>query len=219
MNDKIEAVFLGLDPAKHTSGASILAPDYGGMDEPEHAFDGNYFLHEFGKVVSQSERERFVSSALDMAAEAKLPLIVVAEVWDPPRDRKIRLPGGEFAYARDPKWTYETILGIGEGWGRWSAEIESANEYLVEQGLPKIIVLRRTPNDWRDTLFGPRRPRDTAALKALAQRYFKAVFGYDASPDVAEAGCIALVGTTAPEAAAAAQAWREPRRRRRKRAS
>ena len=217
--NQIEAVFLGLDPAKHTSGASILAPDYGGMDEQEHAFDGNYFLHEFGKVVSQTERERFVGSALDLSTELNLPLIVVAEVWDPPRDRKVRLPGGEFAYARDPKWTYETILGIGEGWGRWSAEIESANEFLLEKGRHKITVLRATPNIWRDALFGPRRPRDTDSLKAVAQRYFKAVFGYDASPDVAEAGCIALFGTTADEARAAAQTWQKPQRRRRKKAS
>ena len=111
----------------------------------------------------------------------------------------MRLPDGSFAFARDPKWTYETILGIGEGWGRWSAEIESANEFLSEEGLAPLVVVRVTPNDWRDAVFGVRRPKDTEALKVTAERYFEGVFGHRVANDIAEAGCISLWGTTSVE--------------------
>ena len=215
----IEAVILGIDPAKHTSGATLLVPYYGSITEVPKPFDGSYAIDKFGKVVSQSERERFVQALLDTALELKLPPVVVAETWDPPRDRRIRLPNGETAFARDPKWTYETILGIGEGWGRWSAELESANEYLAEEGLPPLIVVRVTPNDWRDAVFGPRRAKDTEALKATASRYFEGVFGYAVPDDIAEAGCISLWGTTAVEVDTLMQEralLAKPRKRRKK---
>ncbi len=208
----IEAVLLAIDPAKHTSGAIILAPDYGGDtlagEADGHPFEGGYVLHEYGKVTSQAERERFLESFLDTAMELELPLVVVAEEWDPPVNRKLRLPGNQSGLLMDPKWTYSTVLGIGEGWGRWAAEIESASEFLVEEEkLPAISVVRRTPNEWRDALFGPRRPKDGPALKETACRYFEGVFGFAASHDISEAGCIGLWGTTAPDVRAAVEAW------------
>jgi hypothetical protein len=217
-----EAVFLAIDPALHTSGAAILAPDYGGMDaDQQHAFNGDYTLYEFGKVVSQSERNRYVETLIELSEELSLPAVVIAETWDGPRDRKIRLPGGELAFARDPKWTYTTILGIGEGWGRWSAEIEAANEFLDGEGRASILVERVLPNDWRDALFGLQRAKDTETLKATACRYFEGVFGYAASDDIAEAGCIGLYGITAPAIAdkvmalnAQRAAVKKPKRRR-----
>jgi hypothetical protein len=210
MTVPVEAVLLALDPAKHTSGAVILVPDYGNgmLGEDEHPFEGNYVLSEYGKVVSQSERGRFVESALDTAMEFDLPLIVVAEEWDPPRLKRLRLPGDQSGLLMDPKWTYTTVLGIGEGWGRWTAEIETASEYLVEEEkLPPIPVIRATPNTWRDALFGARRPKDSVSLKETARRYFEGVFGFAASHDISEAGCLSLWGTTAEEVAAAAAAW------------
>ena len=216
-----EAVFLAIDPALHTSGAAILAPDYGGMDsDQQHAFNGDYTLYEFGKVVSQSERNRYIETLIELSEEMRLPAVVIAEIWDGPRDRKIRLPGGELAYARDPKWTYTTILGIGEGWGRWSAEIEAANEFLQSEGRAPIILERVLPNDWRDALFGLQRAKDTETLKATACRYFEGVFGYAASDDIAEAGCIGLYGLTAPaiveKIAVSAQSFsvKKPKKRR-----
>lgn len=222
-NTPIEAVILGLDPAKHRSGACILMPDYGPMDGSPQPFSGQYVLHEFGKVVSQAERERIMESFIDLALEMHLPPVVMAEEWDPPHDRRVRLPNGEIVYARDPKWTYETILGIGEGWGRWSAEIECVNEMLIEEdNMPPVLLQRVTPNDWRDEMFGPRRPRETEPLKITAQRYFKGVFGYDVSDDIAEAGCISLFATTAPAVASAVVGWREslqkPKARKKRRA-
>lgn len=209
-SDLIEAVIFAIDPAKHTSGAVILAPDYGNTmaGEEEHPFEGVYALMEYGKVTSQSERERFMESALETAMELELPLVIVAEDWDPPRTRKLRLPGNEPGLLMDPKWTYTTVLGIGEGWGRWAAEIESASTFLDEEhGLPAVPVIRKTPNEWRDGLFGPRRPKEGTALKETACRYFQGVFGFSASHDISEAGCMALWGTTSDEVRTAAEAW------------
>jgi hypothetical protein len=206
----IEAVFLGLDPAKHTSGAALLAPDYGNpmLGEEEHPFEGSYALLEYGKVECQSERERFVESALGTAMEMGLPLVVVAEEWDPPRHKKVRLPGNQLGVLLDPKWTYQTVLGIGEGWGRWMAELESASVFMVEEEeMPPLLIERVTPNDWRDGLFGPRRAKDTTALKVTAQRYFEGVFGINASDDISEAACIALWGTTSPTVLSAVEGW------------
>jgi len=197
----VEAVILSLDPAKHRSGATILVPDYGNplLDEEEHPFRGDYVIAEFGKVESQGERRRYLEAAVEYAEEAPqpLPVVVVAEEWDPPRDRRVRGPGGRFYLLKDQKWTYTTILGIGEGWGLWQAEIHAINESFAEDGLPSIPVLRVTPNEWQ-LLYGPHRPKDTEARKATACRWFEAVFGYKAADDIAEAACIGLWATQAP---------------------
>jgi hypothetical protein len=210
MTDPIEVVLLAIDPAKHTSGAAILIPDYGNplVGENEHPFNGTYVLAEFGKVETQGERNRFVEAFIEAAFELKLPPVVVAEEWDPPVDRRVRLPNGETGIVRDPKWTYPTILGIGEGWGRWSAELESANEYLEGEKYPNLPVVRVKPNEWRDAIFPRPRPKDTQALKETARRYFKGVFGYDVSDDLAEAGCIGLWGTTALAVHGGAEVWK-----------
>jgi hypothetical protein len=189
----------------------ILIPDYGNglSGEDPRPFNGSYAIHEFGKVESQGERERYVSSLLEMSFELSLPPIVVAEEWDPPVDRRIRMAGGETGFLKDPRWTYQTILGIGEGWGRWTAEIETASAYLEsESNLPWLPVVRVTPNDWRDGIFPRPRPRDRQALKETAARVFEGVFGYAVSEDVAEAGCIGLWAIQAPQVAAAAEVWK-----------
>lgn len=206
----IEAAFLAIDPALHTSGAAILLPDTGTINE-SYPFKGDYSLYEFGKVLSQSERERYVEALLDSADELDLPPIIVAETWAPPVDRKIRLPGGETAYARDPKWTYDTILGIGEGWGRWSAEIEAANEFLREEKRSEILLVRVLPNDWRDRVFGTHRARDTDSLKAAACQFFQGVFGYAVSDDIAEAGLIGIYALNEPSIVRYVEQWHAER--------
>lgn len=211
-----EAVVLAIDPALHTSGAVILAPDYGnGMaGEDPHPFRGDYFLHEFGKVTSQAERERYVTALLELSEELSndqgkhIPPVIIAEEWDGPRDRRIRLGDGSFGWARDPRWTYQTIMGIGEGWGRWSAEIEVANEVRREEKIsPDIILQRVLPNDWRDKVFGEHRAKDSETLKTVAVRYFKGVFGFDVSDDVAEAGCIGIFGLQSSFIASEVRQW------------
>ena len=154
-----EAVFLALDPALHTSGAAIVLPDYGPMDKAPQPFRGEYILHEFGKVVSQGERTRYIETLLDLSDELDLPPVIVAETWDPPRNRHV---GPNREYKPDQKWSFKTVLGMGEGWGRWSAEIEAANEARREDKLQDIILERVLPNDWRDTVFGKRRPKDSS---------------------------------------------------------
>jgi len=206
----VEAVLLSLDPAKHTSGATILVPDYGNglLGEAEHPFEGNYVLTEFGKVLTQAERGRFVESALDYALELGLPLIVIAEEWDPPRLKKLRLPGGALGLLMDPKWTYKTVLGMGEGWGLWHAEILAASSFLEEdENLPPIPIVRTTPNIWHHDVLPPPVPKDSAAIKQTACRVFEGVFGFKASEDISEAGCIGLWGTESKEVAAAVEAW------------
>ena len=207
----IEAVFLGLDPAKHTSGAVILAPDYGNtlLGEKEHPFDGRFYFEEYGKVITQAERERFTQAAFDCAEELGLPLIVVAEEWDPPRVRKMRLPGpgSRFAIVMDPRWTYKTILGMGEGWGLWNAIFHISNETLAEDKLPALHIERVTPNDWRDDLWGPRRAKDSEGAKSQAQRFIETVFGVIVSGDIAEAGCIAMWGATSIAVREAVREW------------
>lgn len=209
MTDAVEAVLLCLDPAKHTSGAALLVPDYGNgiAGEEPHPFEGEYILQEFGKVTSQSERERFVESLLGEAMELDLPPVVVAEEWDPPRLKTIR-SGGVFQVVMDPKWTYTTVLGIGEGWGLWNAELLSANAFLEEEeNLPPIPVVRTKPNEWRDEVFPAPRPKDQTALKETARRVFEGVFGFAASDDISEAGCIGLWATRSPQVASAAAQW------------
>ena len=112
----------------------------------------------------------------------------------------------------DPKWTYKTILGMGEGWGRWAAELESASAFLVEEGFPPLIIIRKTPNDWRDALWGGRRGKSTEAANEQAKRFFEGVFGLAvAYVDVAVAGCIALCGTTEAAVADAVKKWHASR--------
>lgn len=205
MIEPIEAAFLAIDPAKHTSGAAILLPDYGNpmFEEEPHPFEGNYVLAEFGKVVSQEERGRFVEAFLDEALELDLPMIVVAEEWDPPRPHRV----GEHL-VMDPKWTYTTVLGIGEGWGLWNAELLSASQYLEEEyALPALPIIRFKPNEWRPRVLPAPLPKDTAALKQTAMRVFEGVFGMRASEDISEAGCIGLCATRSPEVKTAVEAW------------
>ena len=210
-----EAVVLSVDPAKHTSGATILIPDYGNPNfEKPHPFRGDYVLYEFGKVETQGERERFVESMLEMSEELShsqkkhIPPVFVAEEWDGPRDRRIRLAGGEMGWARDPRWTYTTIMGVGEGWGRWSAEIEMANENRREDKLgPDILLHRVLTNDWRNDVFGEHRAQDRDTLKSMAVRLFAGVFGFDVSDDIAEAGCIGLYTLRSPTIAEAVAEW------------
>lgn len=198
----IEAIFLGIDAAKHTSGAALLLPDYGGMDEEdEHPFEGNYYLAEFGKVESQSERNRFVDSLVEHALDLELPAVVVAEAWDPPRHKKRRLAEGGWGVVLDQKWTPKTVFGMGEGWGRWMAEIETANEYLQEEGGEGIILMTRKPNEWRPGIFPAPLPKRSEDLKAMAMNFFEAAFGYKASSDISEAACLALYGAHSQEIA------------------
>ena len=205
----IEAAFLCLDPAKHKSGAGILIPDYGNgmLGEKEHEFTGNYYLAEYGKVETQEERGRFVESLLEASEEYGLAPVVIAEEWDPPVDKKVRLPDGEWVLVKDPKWTYKTILGIGEGWGLWNAEFEAASAALHDENFPRLIVERVTPNVWRDGVFGERRGKGRDENKATAMRIFEHIFGFAASEDISEAGCIGLWGTCSPAVEAAVARW------------
>lgn len=169
-----KAVLLGLDTAKGKSGACLVRPQDTGLKLVTH-----------GVVRKQHERDLFVSSAKELAQVFNIPLIIVAEEWDRPK--------GYGKNKKDKHWNYDTILGIGEGWGKWTAEFERHDISMLD-------VIRVTPNIWRDALFGRDRPKDSDALKQVAIDYAKRrTGGLELPSDVAEALCIAIWGSHSPE--------------------
>lgn len=176
-----EAVFLLLDPAKQKSGALISRPGQRGLQIVTGA-----------TVSRQADRDTFVASAKELSVAHDLPLIVIAECWDPPR--------GSGPNKVDKRWNYPTILGMGEGWGKWTAEFE-------RHGVPMQDVIRVTPNVWRDALFGAHRPVDSAELKKTAVYYVQQRLRVTLAEDVAEAACIGFWGLHAPSVHHRIEVW------------
>lgn len=184
---RVEAVLLALDPAKGKSGAAILRPD------------GQRTKLVMSLVVTkQSERETFVVGAKELAEKLELPLLVIAEEWDPPR--------GSGATRVDKKWNYPTILGIGEGWGKWTAEFERF-------GIADRDILRATPNTWRDALYGKQREQDSKKLKQVAVDYVQLRMKIKLPHDAAEAVCLGLWGAHALEVLKRAESWFKSKRK------
>jgi Holliday junction resolvasome RuvABC endonuclease subunit len=184
---RVEAVLLALDPAKGKSGAAILRPD------------GQRTKLVMSLVVTkQSERETFVVGAKELAEKLELPLLVVAEEWDPPR--------GSGATRVDKRWNYPTILGMGEGWGRWTAEFERF-------GVAEKDVIRATPNTWRDALYGKVREQDSKKLKQVAVDYVERRLKVKLPHDAAEAVCLGLWGAHAIEVLKRAESWLKSKRK------
>lgn len=167
------AVILALDPAKGPSGAALLRPN-----------GAKVALAAYAVLRKQSERDSFVAGAVELGKACRLPLVCVAETWDPPR-------------GRDQRWTYPTILGIGEGWGLWAAELE-------RHGVRGVV--RVTPNVWRNGLFGKRRPKDSDSLEEMAKLHVLGTFGFRPSDhNVSDAVCIGLWGSLSQEVRATAE--------------
>jgi hypothetical protein len=184
---RAEAVLLALDPAKGKSGAALLRPD-----------GHKTRLVTSAVVTRQEERETFVASARELAKLLTVPLIVVAEEWDPPR-----VSGGKRV---DKNWNYPTILGIGEGWGRWTAEFE-------RYGIPELDVVRVTPNVWRDALYGKQRVQDSDGLKKFAVNYVEQRMQQTLPHDAAEAVCLGLWGLHAPDVHRRIDVWARKNKR------
>jgi len=188
-------VVLGLDPAKAVSGSAVLQ-----IDGDRARLLAN------ARVTTQADRAETVARACALSAERDMPLVVVAEEWDPPRHKRPpkTLPGvAPETSGFDQKWTYKTILGMGEGWGRWTAEFERFGVRRIE---------RVTPNVWRDAIFGKKRPKDTESLKRAALFYARARLGLEGVDDnVADAVCIGLWGMYAPAVLDAARKERKKR--------
>jgi hypothetical protein len=180
------AVVVAFDPAKRSSGAAI--------------FLGPGVLHSAYTVKKQSEREYVVKTAVELARAADRPLVCIAETWDPPRHRRRRTVDGAERVEFDQKWTYKTVLGIGEGWGLWAAELE---RYEVK------YIVRKTPNEWRDRLFGKRRGKRTDDAKAQAVLYARCILKSikDNETDLAEAVCIGACAYNLPETFTFVEKW------------
>jgi hypothetical protein len=184
---RADAVLLALDPAKGQSGAALLRPD--GQQTK---------LVTSAVVTKQAERETFVAGAKELAVKLNLPLIIVAEAWDPPR--------GSGATRVDKRWNFPTILGMGEGWGRWTAELERFD-------VPELDIVRATPNVWRDALYGKRREQDSKKLKAVAVQYVEQRLKVTLPHDAAEAVCLGLWGLHSMDVLRRAEVWFTKNRR------
>jgi len=203
------AVILGIDSAKSgKSGSTLLVPNF----EPTRtALLGrapaeviqraprvvNYTFEHFCEVETQAHHEDCVQHLFTRARELNLPPIVSAETWTPGR------------------WGFLTILGMGEGWGWWTAEMRRALERFPEQG--PLHVERVVPNQWRDDLLGKGRPVESGALKREAVHYLHARTGIRVPIDVAEAGCVALWGAQNDEVHDAVRKWHVKQKQRAKR--
>jgi len=172
----IEAVFLCIDPSKHSSGAVLLEPNY---DNDTGAFDGTYERLLFGVVkhLEQELRAEYVSTGIEAAKEMKVPFVVVAEDWTPGGDRM----------------TFPVILALGESWGLWEAEI-------LRQA-PNTVVVRYVPAEWRELAFTWRYPKGHDAVKLFAINHIKSLWGFEVSEDIAEAACISEAAVRSGEVA------------------
>ncbi len=139
-----------------------------------------------------------MAGAKEIASRLQLPLIVIAEEWNPPIIRK-----GEKV---DKNWNYPTILGIGEGWGKWTAEFE-------RHGISELDVVRVKPTVWRHALFGKILPPGRDALKRLAVDYIKTRLRVELPPDAAEASCIGLWALHSVEVHTRIEIWLKKNRR------
>lgn len=188
-------VILGLDPAKAISGAGVLEIQGDRAKLLAHA-----------RVTTQADRAEIVARACALSTERDMPLVVVAEEWDPPRHKRPPKPVAGVdpeTSGFDQKWTYKTILGMGEGWGRWTAEFERFGVRRIERVLPNV---------WRDAILGKKRPKDTETLKRATVFYVRVRIGLqDIDDNVADAVCIGLWGMYAPAVLEAARIERKNR--------
>lgn len=160
----LPCVVLGIDPAR-VSGWSIFAR-------------GKYVTS--GVAKTQADRELAVRIANAESGGEDIPLVVVAERWN---------PGG--------KWYTATKVGIGTAWGLWLAELERI-------GLPKRRVVRVYPQTWRAAVLGMggRGATTEACHQAALARANTLHHASATSSDEAEAIAIAEWGTRSGEVAA-----------------
>jgi hypothetical protein len=202
------AVILGIDSAKTgASGSTLLVPRIeaplpGKRNAgPRATVDAStytprvvgYTFEHYCQVKKQLDRENCVLHLCERALELGLPAVVVAETWTPGMSLK-------------------ATLGMGEGWGWWTAEINRALERLPELGL--IHVEKVVPDQWRGDLYGrgPHVPKDRDGLKAAAKNYIKLRMGVRLeNDDVAEAGCVGLWGAQCDSVHEAVKKWRSRR--------
>lgn len=180
----VDAVILALDSSKASTGAAIFYPKHvlNGELSPQGAFNGGYRIAHPDIIKTQALRKTYVELGMQGAQALNVPLLVVAEKWTP-----------------HGVWGFDTVLGMGEGWGWWSS--------LFHDDLHPSQIIRIEPNQWRNAIFGKRRPKDREQLKALACQYVRARFHFETVDDVAEAICIGLCGAQLELAHVAVEKW------------
>lgn len=114
------------------------------------------------------------------AARAKLPLVVVAEKWS---------AGG---------WASHTaMIGLGASWGDWRTALGIG-------GVPASRVVRVLPQTWRARVIGSPRGARSDALKRMSMMRAAKEVGHVADDNEADAICIGIWATRAPEVGAVA---------------
>jgi hypothetical protein len=201
------ALILSIDSAKGTSGSTLLVPH---LEMRDTALRGrspilysprphvrSYTLEHYCEVKTQADHENCVMHLFARAAELGLPPIVVAETWTP-----------------HGKWGFDAVLGMGEGWGWWTAEMRRALEAHPELG--PLHVERVVPNQWRDDLFGKDRVKGRSELKKFAVEYVSGRLGVRlASHDVAESACLGVWGAQNDNVHRKVESWHRAQAKRR----
>jgi hypothetical protein len=197
------AIILCIDSSKACSGSALLVPHiepqashllghvgrYSDKPQVEARMPEvrSYNVEHFCEVKTQTDHENCVMHLVKRSLELGLPPIVAAETWTP------------------GKWSFKTVLGMGEGWGWWTAELRRALEAHPE--VAPIHVERVTPNQWRDDLFGKKRSQEREELKRDAVHYVKNRLGLKVPVDAAEAICVGLWGAQNDEVHRKVLAW------------
>lgn len=131
-----------------------------------------------GVAKSHETRTLAIDLALVEAERHKLPFVVAAEKWT---------AGG---------WASHTaMMGLGASWGDWRTALELAE-------VPKARVVRVHPQTWRARVLGAPRAAKSDQLKKLAVVHASREVGHTPETDEADAICIGVWATRAPEVAA-----------------
>lgn len=168
------AVVLGVDPGR-VSGWAVVAPD--GPDAVLLAAG-----------CGEGGEAEAIAAASELAEQAGLPLVVVAETW----------PVGRGRGQRD-RLSAAALAGLGARWGRWQLRLEDA-------GHPRARTLRVTTGTWRRAILGGASQRRSASWKRAAILAVEGRYGVRLGPDAAEAALIATWGVRSPRVAKAAGA-------------
>lgn len=149
-----KAVILAIDPGKQ-GGACIRA----GTE-----------IRTAGQV-RPGEESRWVESALRIAEETGLSLVVVAETWT---------FGGK---GKDPHATASMRMGLCERWGMWKGA-------LLAAGVSESRVVRVNARSWQGKLLACGFGATSEKLKDAAEKRVGRLYGLELNGDAADAVCL-----------------------------
>jgi hypothetical protein len=163
-----ECVIAAIDPGA-TSGAALFV-------------GGDYI--ESRTCTTHLERASFARLAIEIACDAELPLIVVAEKW-----------------SAHGKWGTAQAAGTAAQWGMWQAAFETAGTFKIGRSTwPKFTrVLHAT---WVSRVLGCSTNVGGLILKAASVNRAQRLTGSAVDHNAADAVCIGIFASHAGEVAA-----------------